>query len=134
MFKTFNTDLSEKVVIGSRTIEEAAFQVCNFMELLYKCIHFSDGKEIFSTGNCMKIDVVYHNINTYFDFIESKVEKKETYKRYNYRNYIDAINQNLIHLYSDDKNLDSVKMICDRLLYDAFDDLQKTYPSLKFKK
>lgn len=130
----YKTGLIDYVIVGSRSIEEYAFQVCNFLSLIENCIHYSDDKETFSTGNCMTIDVCYHNICSYFDQIEKMVEQKETYKRFNYRDYLSALHQNLLHIEKEDDDAKAIKRLCDKLLADAFESLVKTYPTLKFYK
>lgn len=55
----------DNVVIGSRTLEEYKFQIVNFMNMLYSNIHYSDDEEYFSTGNCMTISVVAHNLKCF---------------------------------------------------------------------
>lgn len=49
-------------VIGSGTEVEAAFQVCNFMNGLFRNIHYSDNKDYFSSGDSMTHRVNIHNL------------------------------------------------------------------------
>lgn len=58
-----------RVVIGSRTEAEAAFQVCNFMNGLYRNIHYSDNKEYFSSGDCMTHRVNIHNLKVEIEYL-----------------------------------------------------------------
>lgn len=56
-------------VIGSRTEFEAAFQVCNFMNGLFRNIHYSDDKEFFSSGDCMTHSVNIHNLKVEIEYL-----------------------------------------------------------------
>lgn len=56
-------------VIGSRTAEEAAFQVCEFMNGLYSNIHYSDNKEFFSSGDCMTYRVNIPNLKVEIEYL-----------------------------------------------------------------
>lgn len=58
-----------RAVIGSRTEAEAAFQVCNFMNGLFRNIHYSDDKEYFSSGNCMTHRVNIHNLKVEIEYL-----------------------------------------------------------------
>lgn len=58
-----------RAVIGSRTEAEAAFQVCNFMNGLFRNIHYSDNKEHFSSGDCMTYRVNIPNLKVEIEYL-----------------------------------------------------------------
>ena len=58
-----------RVAIGSRTEAEAAFQVCNFMNGLFRNIHYSDNKDYFSSGSCMTHSVNMHNLKVEIEYL-----------------------------------------------------------------
>ena len=60
MKQKLNLDYTD-VVIGSHTLPEYKFQVCNFMNMLYDNINHSD--EV----RCMTVDVVSHNLKFEID-------------------------------------------------------------------
>lgn len=68
MEQKLNLDCTD-VVIGSHTLPEYKFQVCNFMNMLYDNINHSD--EV----SCMTVDVVAHNLK--FEIDRVNLEEKE---------------------------------------------------------
>lgn len=122
-----NTD---DVVIGSRTIEEYAFQVCNFMNMLYQNIHYSDNKKVFSTGDSMTLPVVYHNLKVELSLIEKKVIPQDEIK---YHSLIDSIKKNLESIKVEDEQSKEIKKKCDDDLFEAFKNIQSCYPNLHLK-
>lgn len=124
------------VVIGSRTPPEFAFQTCNFLNMLYSNIHYSDNMPNYSSGSSMTISVVSHNLKYELSRLEKvKAEYEPNFKK-EYRHYFETIMEELTILEKDNTPesdyTKSVKELCDKLIFKGFDILSKTYPEHGF--
>lgn len=124
------------VVIGSGTPPEFAFQTCNFLNMLYRNIHYSDNKPIYSSGSSMVISVVSHNLKCELSRLEKvKAEYEPDFKK-EYRYYFETIMEELFALEKDhtpeSEYTKSVKDLCDKLIFKGFDVLAKAYPEHGF--
>ena len=133
----FDTTHRDRVVIGSNTEIEQAFQVCNFLNMMYSNIHYSDDKETFSSGYCMKISVVSHNLGTYFDAIVRFRERRGVeIPSQKFRLHFEAIAEELKRLelekYPEDEVTKAIKNNCDRALLSGYRALQEIYPEYGF--
>lgn len=115
----------EGVSIGSRTLAEYKCQVLNFMNMLYDNIHYSEGKKEFSTGTCMTVSVVSHNLRVEVKRAIAE-EYKERYLGTDVEQYIyspiGAIYANLQHCTAEDAHTKEVRKHCDLI----WSDLLKT--------
>lgn len=121
---SFSTD---GVVIGSNTLHEYKMQVMNFMNMLYSNIHYSDGKDEFSTGNCMTVGVVHTNLTSEIKRAIAEVSKTKTIWM-NLENNVyalaDAIYANLSRCKVEDAHTREVKAHCDILWRDLLKTLK----------
>lgn len=67
---TYTIDKVNEVVIGSGSIAECYYQICNFMNMLY--MNIDDKKRSMSNK------VIRHNIQTYFDKLNLNILQKLT--------------------------------------------------------
>lgn len=67
---TIDIDKVNEVIIGSGSIAECYFQICNFMNMLY--MNIEDSKRLMSNK------VIQHNIQTYFDKLNLDILQKLT--------------------------------------------------------
>lgn len=137
IFRTAHQDnWPHGVVIGSHTPPEFAFQTCNFLNMLYRNIHYSDNKPIYSSGSSMVISVVSHNLKYELSRLEKvKAESGKNFKT-EYRYCFETIMEKLSAL---EKNhspeydyTKSIKSLCDKLIFKGFDILAETYPEHGF--
>ena len=137
IFRTAHQDnWPHGVVIGSHTPPEFAFQICNFLNMLYRNIHYSDNKPIYSSGSSMVISVVSHNLKYELSRLEKvKAESDKNFKT-EYRYCFETIMEKLSAL---EKNhtpesdyTKSIKSLCDKLIFKGFDMLDETYPEHGF--
>lgn len=125
-----------RVVIGSRTTPEFAYQTCNFLTMLYRNIHYSDNMPTYSSGSSMVLSVVSHNLKFELSRLEKDKELYEPNFKKDYRLYFEAIAEELSVLERnhtpESEYTKSVKELCDKLLFNGFDILTKTYPEHGF--
>ena len=138
---TFRTahqdDWPNGVVIGSHTPQEFAFQTCNFLNMLYRNIHYSDNMDTYSSGSSMVISVVSRNLKYELNRLEEAKEEQEPNFKKDYRHYFETIMEELsdletIHPLEDSDYARSIKALCDKLIFKGFDVLAKTYPEHGF--
>ena len=124
------------VVIGSRTPPEFAFQTCNFLNMLYSNIHYSDNMPTYSSGSSMTISVVSHNLKFELSRLEKVKEEYEPNFKKEYHHYFEAIMEELSALEKDhtpeSEYTKSIKELCDKLIFKGFDIFAKTYPEHGF--
>ena len=124
------------VVIGSQTPPEFGFQTCNFLNMLYSNIHYSDNMPTYSSGSSMTISVVSHNLKFELSRLEKVKEEYEPNFKKEYHHYFEAIMEELSALEKDhtpeSEYTKSIKELCDKLIFKGFDILTKTYPEHGF--
>lgn len=124
------------VVIGSNTISESAFQTCNFLNMLYRNIHYSDNRPTYSSGTSMTISVVSYNLKCELSRLEKAKAQSEPIFKKEYRYYFETIMEELSTLEKDrtpeSDYTKSVKALCDKLIFKGFDILAETYPEHGF--
>lgn len=124
------------VVIGSYTPPEFAFQTCNFLNMLYRNIHYSDNMTNYSSGYSMTISVVSHNLKCELNRLEKIKEEYEPNFKKEYRYYFETIMEELTILEKDNtpesEYTKSIKDLCDKLILKGFDIIAKTYPEYGF--
>lgn len=97
------------------------------MNMLYRNIHYSDNKKVFSTGDSMTLPVVYHNLKVELSFIEKKMIPRDEIK---YHSLIDSVKKNLESIKVEDDYAKEIKKKCDDDLFEAFKNIQSCYPNL----
>ena len=141
-FRTAHQDKwDNEVIIGSRTYHEFAYhayQTCNFLNMLYRNIHYSDNMPTYSSGSSMVISVVSHNLKYELSRLEKiKAEYEPDFKK-EYRYYFETIMEELSALENDhtpeSEYTESIKALCDKLIFKGFDILSKVYPEHGFYK
>ena len=145
-FRTAHQDKwDNEVIIGSRTYHEFAYhayQTCNFLNMLYRNIHYSDNMPTYSSGSSMVISVVSHNLKYELSRLEKiKAEYDQDFKK-DYRYYFDAVIEELANIKKllvyptitmiDSDYIKDIKDLCDNLMLKGFEALSKTYPEHGF--
>lgn len=136
-FKTAHQDKwDNEVIIGSRTPHEFAYQTCNFLNMLYRNIHYSDNMPTYSSGSSMVISVVSHNLKYELSCLEKAKEEYDPDFKKDYRYYFETIMEELSALENDhtpeSEYTESIKALCDKLIFKGFDILSKVYPEHGF--
>ena len=138
-FRTAHQDKwPNEVIIGSRTPHEFAYQTCNFLNMLYRNIHYSDNMPTYSSGSSMVISVVSHNLKYELSCLEKAKEEYDPDFKKDYRYYFETIMEELSALENDhtpeSEYTDSIKALCDKLVFKGFDILSQVYPEHGFYK
>ena len=136
-FKTAHQDKwPNEIIIGSRTPHEFAYQTCNFLNMLYRNIHYSDNMPTYSSGSSMVISVVSHNLKYELSCLEKVKEEYDPDFKKDYRYYFETIMEELSALENDhtpeSEYTESIKALCDKLIFKGFDILSKVYPEHGF--
>ena len=136
-FKTAHQDKwPNEIIIGSRTPHEFAYQTCNFLNMLYRNIHYSDNMPTYSSGSSMVISVVSHNLKYELSCLEKAKEEYDPDFKKDYRYYFETIMEELSALENDhtpeSEYTESIKALCDKLIFKGFDILSKVYPEHGF--
>lgn len=136
-FRTAHQDKwPNEVIIGSRTPHEFAYQTCNFLNMLYRNIHYSDNMPTYSSGSSMVISVVSHNLKYELSCLEKAKEEYDPDFKKDYRYYFETIMEELSALENDhtpeSEYTESIKALCDKLIFKGFDILSKVYPEHGF--
>ena len=136
-FRTAHQDKwPNEVVIGSRTPHEFAYQTCNFLNMLYRNIHYSDNMPTYSSGSSMVISVVSHNLKYELSCLEKVKEEYDPDFKKDYRYYFETIMEELSALENDhtpeSEYTESIKALCDKLILKGFDILSQVYPEHGF--
>ena len=136
-FRTAHQDKwPNEVVIDSRTPHEFAYQTCNFLNMLYRNIHYSDNMPIYSSGSSMVISVVSHNLKYELSCLEKVKEEYDPDFKKDYRYYFETIMEELSALENDhtpeSEYTESIKALCDKLILKGFDILSQVYPEHGF--
>ena len=136
-FKTAHQDKwPNEIIIGSRTPHEFAYQTCNFLNMLYRNIHYSDNMPTYSSGSSMVISVVSHNLKYELSCLEKAKEEYDPDFKKDYRYYFETIMEELSALENDhtpeSEYTESIKALCDKLVFKGFDILSQVYPEHGF--
>ena len=136
-FRTAYQDKWPHGVIDYQTpLEFPSHQTCNYLNMLYRNIHYSDNMSNDRFDSPMVISIISNSLKYYLKCLEKVKAEYEPDFNKQYQYYFETIAEELSALEKsntqESEYTKSIKELCDKLIFKGFDILCKVYPEHEF--
>ena len=153
-FRTAYQDEDTQTAYGSNSFEAKwdhisgklhAYNVCSYLNTLYKRTHYSSTMPVFYSSSCTVpgasvLDILSYNLTFELGHLEKSKEENGSDFKKDYRYYFDSAIEELEKLKTaieEDLTVESdyikeIEDFCDKLILKGFELLSKTYPEHGF--
>lgn len=153
-FRTAYQDEDTQTAYGSNSFEAkwdhisgklSAYNVCSYLNTLYKRAHYSSTMPIFYTSSCSVpgasvLSILSYNLTFELGHLEKSKEESEPGFKKEYRYYFDSAIEELEklkvaiedYLTVEEDYIKEIEDFCDKLILKGFEILSKTYPEHGF--